>query len=463
MLTWFERTAPIRLKFKVLLIIHASLTGGVLAAALLTGAGGLVLGAAAACFVATVITVLVASQRICTPYVNTVVRMESLAAGDTESPIAYIDYRDCVGRMTTAMSTFRDNAVEIQAGRETQDKIVGALSGGLQRLAQNQLDAELSDEFPGAYEALRRNFNDAVASLKETVGSVRNTAASVLTGASEIRSASDDLATRNEQQAASIEETAAAMSRVTGGVRDTADKAGEVQRSIADVHHEAEEGGQVVRRAVSAMAAIEKSSTEITHIISVIDGIAFQTNLLALNAGVEAARAGDAGKGFAVVANEVRLLAQRSADAAKDIKGLIDASTKQVNDGVSLVGETGTLLDTILQRIGGITVLAAEIAQSAESQSANLQHINSSVGEMDRMTQQNAAMVEESTAAARNLADEANELTDMVGRFQTGTAAPVPIRAAAPAKRRPPVAAPMVMGNLALQSEPFGSDDWAEF
>ena len=246
-------------------------------------------------------------------------------------------------------------------------------------------------------------------------------------------------------------------------MRDTAGKAGEVQRSIADVHHEAEEGGQVVRRAVAAMAAIEKSANEITQIIAVIDGIAFQTNLLALNAGVEAARAGDAGKGFAVVANEVRALAQRSADAAKDIKELIEASTTQVNDGVSLVGETGTLLDTILQRIGGVTVLTAEIAQSAESQSANLQHINASVGEMDRMTQQNAAMVEESTAAARNLADEANELTRMVDRFQTGDEVPAPIGLAAAPRRAPVAVMPAVVGNLALQCDSFADDEWAEF
>jgi methyl-accepting chemotaxis protein len=216
------------------------------------------------------------------------------------------------------------------------------------------------------------------------------------------------------------------------------------------------------------MGAIEKSAQEITQIINVIDGIAFQTNLLALNAGVEAARAGDAGKGFAVVANEVRALAQRSAEAAKDIKELITTSAQQVGSGVSLVGETGTLLEKIVARVGDISGLVTTIAQSAEVQATNLQQVNGSVGDMDKMTQQNAAMVEQSTAAARSLAGEAEELTKLVSRFRTGGEDAVGGRATAP--KRPMAAAPAparkasmpaVRGNLALK--PAEDDDWNEF
>lgn len=464
MLSWFEKEAPIRTKFKALLVVHTALAGtGLVTTWMAGGSSALVAVAATACAGA-IATVLVSSRKICTPYVNTVLRMEALAAGDTRSPIAYTDYRDCVGRMTKAMSAFRDNAVEVQTNREVQEKIVSALSDGLRGLARNQLDRQLTENFSGAYDELRRDFNEAVGSLNEAITSVRESATGVLNGASEIRAASDDLALRNEQQAARLEETAAAMNQITSTVRETANRAGEVQRSIAETHQEATEGGEVVRRAVTAMAAIEKSAKEITQIIDVIDGIAFQTNLLALNAGVEAARAGDAGKGFAVVANEVRALAQRSASAAMDIKALINASTTQVSEGVSLVDETGKLLEKIQTRVSDINALAVEIASSSVSQSTNLEQINSSVGEMDRMTQQNAAMVEQSTAAARSLADEANELTSMVSRFETGAQ---PSRAANKVvpHRRAAAVAPLVLqteGNLALQ--PTGTDDdWAEF
>jgi methyl-accepting chemotaxis protein len=461
MLDWFEKRAPIRTKFKVLLVVHTALASTGVAATWLAGGSSALVGLAAAGLVGTVATVLIAGKRICDPYVNTVLRMEALAAGDTTSPIAYTEYDDCVGRMTKAMAQFRDSENGVAKSRDAQSKIVNALSAGLKGLADNQLDTHLTEAFPGAYDELRRHFNEAVDSLGHAINSVRSSAAGVLNGASEIRAASDDLALRNEQQAASLEETAAAMNQVTGTVRETAASANEVQRSISEVHQQATEGGDVVRRAVTAMAAIEKSAQEITQIIDVIDGIAFQTNLLALNAGVEAARAGDAGKGFAVVANEVRALAQRSANAAMDIKTLINASTVQVNDGVSLVGETGTLLEKILRRIGEINILASEIASSSVNQSTNLEQINSAVGEMDRMTQQNAAMVEQSTAAARSLADEANELTNMVGRFRTAGDTTGQVTKLAPPRRRAAAPSPRVEGNLALK--PVAEGDWAEF
>lgn len=469
MLNWFEKDAPIRAKFKVLLGVHTALAGVGLTTTYLAGGSATLIAAAGAAFVATIGTAMLSSSRICTPYVNTVLRMEALAAGDTSSPIRHTDHNDCVGRMTKAMAMFRDTSAALDGNKVAEAQLVDVLSSGLKRLSQNQLDFQLTEALSGSYDELRKDFNAAVTSLATTIRSVRASATSVHNGATEIRSASDDLANRNERQAANLEEAAAAMNHVTDNVKLTAERATVVQRTVSSTHQEATEGGQVVARATTAMAAIEKSAQEIGQIINVIDSIAFQTNLLALNAGVEAARAGDAGKGFAVVANEVRALAQRSADAAKDIKGLITASTRQVEDGVALVAETGSLLEKILTSVGEISGAITDIAENANAQSANLQQINTTVGEMDRMTQQNAAMVEQSTAASRSLADEANELTALVARFSAGENGAAPrspnVRSIAPPPRAAaPARIPQVQGNLAIKPaavEEF--DDWAEF
>ncbi len=467
MLDWFEKDAPIRTKFRTLQVAFTSLSALSLVAVLLLAAGYVpayvAIGICGVALALTFATINTASNKVCTPYVNTVVRMEALAAGDTDSEIRCIEYNDCVGRMTKAMSTFRDNAVEVQNSRESQKVVVESLSTALKSLANNQLTCQIQKEFPGAYEELRRDFNRAVDSLATAISTVNQSANSVLTGAQEIHTASDDLSQRNEQQAASLEETSAAMNQVTQGVNSTAVAASQAQQTIAGAHREANEGGAVVERAIEAMSAIEQSSEKISQIIGVIDGIAFQTNLLALNAGVEAARAGDAGKGFAVVATEVRALAQRSADAAKDISALITESSEQVSSGVALVGETGTLLGKIVAGIGEINTVISEISSQAQAQASSLQQVNGAVSDMDRVTQQNAAMVEESTAAARSLADEASELSKVVSKFETGNALAgrriEPTAARAPAKV---ASAPMTYGNAALKVvEP--TEDWSEF
>ncbi|MCJ2179201.1 methyl-accepting chemotaxis protein [Novosphingobium album (ex Hu et al. 2023)] len=472
MLDWFEKKAPIREKFKALLIVHTGLGLVCLATTVMAVSGtlpgvALIAMAGAAC-AAIFATVLISGERICTPYVNTVVRMEALAAGDTRSEVQYTDYEDCVGRMTKAMSAFRDNAVQVEKNAESQKVVVNRLGEALKSLSGNRLDCEIREVFPGEYEALRQDFNRAVTSLTDTISTVQRTASAVLTGASEIHTASDDLSRRNEQQAASLEETTAAMNQVTQGVNESATAAVGAQHSISNAHREATEGGEVVDRAVHAMGAIEHSAQEIRQIIGVIDGIAFQTNLLALNAGVEAARAGDAGKGFAVVANEVRALAQRSADAAKDISALITASSEQVESGVKLVGETGALLSKIVARIGEVNAQISGIAESSQSQAASLTQVNAAMGELDQVTQQNAAMVEEASAATRSLSDEARELSLVVGQFRfSSSAAPVqklsapkPVSTPRPATRKAPPP-PAFDGNLALKSDP--SEDWSEF
>jgi methyl-accepting chemotaxis protein len=489
MIAWFEKDAPIRQKFDVLLMVIGGLglTNLVVAALVLFGAAGPIAAAitALAIMLLVVAILLGAKALICTPYVNTVVRMEQLAAGDLDLPIHYTDHHDCVGRMTTAMATFRNNALALQDVTAQQSHVTRTLTHALQCLADGDFTHRIDKMPQGANAELCDAYNTTVQNLEEMIATVRAAVTGVSTGSDEIRAASEDLSLRNEQQAASLEETAASIAAVTTITRKSADNALGSKRAIDDTHARANEGGAVVRKAVEAMGAIEQSAGEITQIIDVIDGIAFQTNLLALNAGVEAARAGEAGKGFAVVANEVRALAQRSADAARDIKQLIDNSTRHVGEGVSLVGETGNLLDTIVQQIGAIASQMAEISGMTETQAGNLDQLNSAVGAIDRMTQQNAAMVEQSTAATRSLSVEAQRLDQLLAQFRVRShsePAPTQVAATRPASRS--AAAPLakarpapkkvaasarhnaVSGNLALKPQPsahVADDDWSEF
>jgi methyl-accepting chemotaxis protein len=428
MLSWFEKVAPIRVKFDCLSALNGSITAaaGLLAIASAAGVVGIGTGGVAAAagllLAVTIITGRLAKRLVCDPYVSTVVRMEGLAAGDVASEIGFTDHADCVGRMTRAMGVFRSNAIAIAEAGEAQAKVVSALGAGLDQLASGTLTCRIDQDFPSEYEALRVNFNAAVDAMLESISSVAHSASGIRTGSSEIRQASDDLALRTEQQAASLEETAAAMEQITNAVRMTAADATRANQLVDETGSEAQTGGAVVGQAIEAMAGIERASDEIAEIIGVIDGIAFQTNLLALNAGVEAARAGDAGRGFAVVASEVRSLAQRSADAARDVRLRIKASADQIENGVQLVRGTGDALNRIIGRVEQVTQLIGSIATAAQQQSVGLQQVNTTVSEMDGVTQQNAAMVEETSAAARNLAAEAEELNRQVGRFETGQA-----------------------------------------
>ncbi|MNH78639.1 Methyl-accepting chemotaxis protein II [compost metagenome] len=368
--------------------------------------------------------------------------MSKLAGGDLNVAIPAIGRRDEIGHMADAVLTFKQNAEEkvrleaeaevqraaaeqariAQAERDAeaarqQAQVVEGIAAGLDRLSSGQLAFRLNSAFAPEYEKLRADFNAAMARLQDTMRVIIDRSSAIGASAHEISQASDDLSRRTEQQAASLEETAAALEQITATVARSAEGAIEAGGVVDGARQEATEGQAVVGRAIVAMGEIEQSSNEIGNIIGVIDEIAFQTNLLALNAGVEAARAGDAGRGFAVVASEVRALAQRSAEAAKEIKTLISASSRQVGEGVALVGDTGHALERIAEQITRLTAIAREISASSQEQSSGLQQVNIAVAQMDQVTQQNAAMVEESTAASHSLAQDARELDRMMGQF----------------------------------------------
>ncbi|KSB89351.1 chemotaxis protein [Caulobacter vibrioides] len=294
---------------------------------------------------------------------------------------------------------------------------VSAIATGLDQLARNNLTYRIDKPVDPQFAKVRDDFNSAMSALDGAMGVVASATQSVGAGAQEISIAADDLSRRTEIQASNLEEAAAALDQITATVNRSAEGARQVSQVASAARVDATRSGEIVSEAVAAMGEIEESSGKITSIIGVIDEIAFQTNLLALNAGVEAARAGDAGKGFAVVASEVRALAQRSAEAAKEIKALIAKSTSQVGRGVRLVGETGEALATIVDKVGKIDGLILEIAQSSREQATGLSEVNTAVNRMDEVTQRNSAMVEEATVASASLKLEAGELAQMVSRF----------------------------------------------
>jgi methyl-accepting chemotaxis protein len=312
----------------------------------------------------------------------------------------------------------RQQEMARQAAARTQRDVVEALSSALERLSSGDLSQGIDANFPGEYAKLKADFNAAFASLRSTMGGVTQGCQAMHQGVDEICQASDDLAQRTERQAERLERTAASLNQITVTVRQTANGADQAGRLVSQARSAAELSGGVIEEAVGAMARIQSSSEQIGEIISVINEIAFQTNLLALNAGVEAARAGDAGRGFAVVASEVRSLAQRSADAAREIRTLIENSAVQVASGTAVVNQTGKTLSGIATQVIEIDRMVLTIANAAREQAQGLDEVNSAIAEMDRDTQQNAAMVEQSTAASHTLAQEANRLAKSVEHFR---------------------------------------------
>lgn len=411
--------------------------------------------------------------------------MTTLAQGDLSVAIGGVERRDEIGAMARSVQVFqqaalRNKALETEAAEarvtsererievqrraeaEAEQRLLqatGSLATGLRHLASGDLLCEIETPLDTQFEALRHDFNSSVGQLRAAMSQVGQAASLVNSGSYEISQASDNLSKRTEQQAASLEETAAALEEVTSNVQSTSKRAGDARDLVRGARSRAENSSHVVSNAVNAMGRIEHSSKQISQIIGVIDEIAFQTNLLALNAGVEAARAGDAGKGFAVVAQEVRELAQRSANAAKEIKALIGNSEVAVNEGVRLVNDTGEGLAAIADLVLQINQHMDAIATAAQEQSMGLSEINSAVNHMDQATQQNAAMVEEMNAAGAGLAEESKRLGELLSAFRTGEdeRAELQTRPAARASSVPTAGrlaartAPLTHGNAALK------------
>ena len=331
---------------------------------------------------------------------------------------SYNPILDSKGKVTKVVKFATDVTERVHA--------VTTIGQALTRLAQGDLSFSIEEPFVPDFEGLRSTMNEALSQMRNTLGEVAHSTDQIDTGTREISQSAEDLSKRTEQQAASLEETAAALDQITVNVTNAAKRAEEARHAAATASENAERSGKVVADAVGAMSRIENSSNQISNIIGVIDEIAFQTNLLALNAGVEAARAGEAGKGFAVVAQEVRELAQRSAQAAKEIKGLIRNSSEEVSTGVKLVSETGEALRTIQQNIVAVNDHMEAITSSAKEQATGLSEVNSAVNQMDQVTQQNAAMVEETNAASATLAQETARLRELIEGFQLGGGAGIP-------------------------------------
>ncbi|WP_149748091.1 methyl-accepting chemotaxis protein [Rhizobium sp. RU35A] len=432
---------------------------------------------AVVCIVAGVaLSLVIARREIASPIRRMTLVMSAMAKGRTDQPVTDTDRTDEIGEMARALEVFRANEIQMRAmeaqeaalNRQSKDLqvsisgIVAAAAAGdfsqriskryedadLERfatsvnelvenvdkgitevrrvvaaLAEQDLTQDMRGTFQGAFAELQQNVNATMGVLRGTMDNVRTAAGTISDNSGELSSASNQLARRTEQQAAALEETAAALEEITTTVRMSTDRANEATRMVAETKASAGRSGGIVRDAIEAMGRIEQSSQKISQIISVIDEIAFQTNLLALNAGVEAARAGEAGRGFAVVAQEVRELAQRSANAAKEIKTLINTSADEVKGGVTLVLSTGEALKEIEDLVNRVNDHVATIARAAGEQSAALGEINTSVNHMDQMTQQNAAMVEETTAASQVLASESRQLTAILARFRLDGAA----------------------------------------
>ena len=364
--------------------------------------------------------------------------LESVELGRTLSALAKMVLMD-VG---SAVSVYLDAANEARLAGEaetiTQERtlVSDSIGEGLVELARRNLGYRMKGSLPDVYRRLQENYNSALDQLDGTLGSAKEIVAAVNSGVGEIANAADDLSARTERQAASLQQTASALNEITGAAAGTAASVAQAQQGVATANKAVEQSAGIVSQAVEAMQKIAGSSRKIVHFIGVIDEIAFQTNLLALNAGVEAARAGDAGRGFSVVAAEVRALALRAAEAAKEIKALLSDSSRHVDEGVSLVDATGATLTQISGQVTEINAAMGEVSRSAAAQANGLREINSAIADMDQVTQQNAAMAEQSTAACRAALSETERLSELVATFKLSQAgAPSSARLVAPPRR----------------------------
>jgi len=395
---------------------------------------------AAALLLALVAAVLVA-RSISVPILGLVRVMRVMAGNDYRVTVPHTGRRDEIGTVANTVEVFRTALIDAQerqqaqlaesdlAARKAEEdarrqaRVVQDISAGLQRLAAGDLTGPIGspadDPFPAEYDQLRQSYNEVIERLGEIVARISSVASAVRRGADDIDHAARNLSNRTETQAVTLEQSSAALTELAQSVHSTSGQAGKGEEAGRCNSEQAQSGAQVVREAIEAMRAVERSSAQMTRIIGVIDDIAFQTNLLALNAGVEAARAGDAGRGFAVVASEVRGLAQRASDSAREIKELISDSTDQVENSSHLVGQTGARLEEILLRAREVQDLMIAIAGATREQSAGLGEISEGVSQLDQMTQQNAALAAEATATASSLTERAGELVEVLGHFRT--------------------------------------------
>jgi methyl-accepting chemotaxis protein len=421
---WFTADAPIRLK---LLVAFGTMTllAGVTPLALLL-APGVALGIGIGATILAGLLGIWFRSAIATPYVTTVVRMEALAAGDLTSPIAFTEYRDCVGRMTKAMFTFRDSAqaqIRLNDEADKHGAIVRGMTANLHRLAEGDLTADITQDYPAAYAELKDNFNAALAWLRRLIGTVGDTSSAIRTGAGQIAEASEQLARRTEANAASLEETTAAIAQIDGRLEAATASAGRTVERADTALDTVGQGRTVADEAVQAMGRVSESAKGIDSVIEGLDKIAFQTRVLAMNAAVEAGRAGEAGRGFAVVADLVSALAMRAEEEAGRARDQLTATQTDIVAAVEMVQKVDEALIGISDSVSEVHGLLGHMAEDNRMQSVAIREISTAIGAMDTATQQNAAMVEETSAATRNLRNEIEELGEQTARFRTHRAA----------------------------------------
>jgi methyl-accepting chemotaxis protein len=463
MLQWLKVQAPIRSKltfaFGSLLALMT-----VLALLDLVLPGLVMLGVNVVAIAGAFVVTRMYRSIIADPYVNTVVRMEGLAAGDLAGPIAHTDYEDCVGRISRAMLVFRDAAVAQQQSAAEQAEVVRLLGDSLARLAQGDLTAEVTADFPGGSALLKTNFNEALAALRALVGSVVASAETIGNGSSEIASASEDLARRTESAAAGLEQTVASVQQVDQRLKTTATNAGRTVTRADGAIASVESGRSVADQAVSAMGRVSESAKGIDAVIEGLDKIAFQTRVLAMNAAVEAGRAGEAGRGFAVVADLVSALAMRAEEEAGRAREQLTATQTDVVAAVGMVERVDEAFAAIANDVREVHELLGSIATDNQAQASAVGEISAAINLMDQATQQNAAMVEQTSAAARNLNGEVASLKQQALSFtigdngRYGRPAPATRRASAPAPR-----AERSYSSAVATTTKVDAGDWASF
>jgi methyl-accepting chemotaxis protein len=429
---WFIKDAPIRLK----LLIAFGTMCGLIALPTLAAlfAPDYVLAVGAIATLAGMVCAAWFRNAIATPYVTTVVRMEALAACDLESPIQFTEYKDCVGRMTKAMLSFRDAAkkeLTLNAEARRHANIVRGMTVNLSRLADGDLTAEITEDYPGDYAELRANFNAALVSLRALIGTVNESASTIRTGSGEIAQASENLARRTEANAASLEQTSAAVAQMNQRLKATAESAGRTVARADGAISTVSDGRTITDAAVQAMTRVSESAKGIDSVIEGLDKIAFQTRVLAMNAAVEAGRAGEAGRGFAVVADLVSALAMRAEEEAGRARDQLTTTQTEVVAAVEMVQKVDGALMNISSDVAEVHQLLGQMASDNQIQSTAISEISSAIMTMDQSTQQNAAMVEETSAAARNLTSEVAGLAEQASRFtvSAGQRRPAPVRA----------------------------------